>query len=182
MVADFALDYMHLTCLGVIKKLINLWIYKGPLNVRLPSFVITQLSTSLSSLSPFITCEFSRKPRSLNELCRFKSTESRQLLIYTGQIVFKNCLSDDCYKHFMTFNIAMTILLSDNMDNHTDFAQTLLKYFVVNFEQLYGKHLVSHNSHALLHIVNDYKRFGPLDNISAFPFENYMKSLKKIIC
>lgn len=33
----FSLDYMHLICLGVMKKLIILWTHKGPLNVRLPS-------------------------------------------------------------------------------------------------------------------------------------------------
>ncbi|CAI6351217.1 unnamed protein product [Macrosiphum euphorbiae] len=71
-VANFSLDYMHLTCLGVMKKLIHLWIDKGPLNVRLPSSVTKTLSISLSSLAQYIPCEFSRKPRGLNELSRFK--------------------------------------------------------------------------------------------------------------
>lgn len=38
---------------------------------------------------------------------------------------------------------------------------------------------MSHNVHGLIHIADDYERFGPLDNISAFPFENFMKNLKK---
>lgn len=41
---------------------------------------------------------------------------------------------------------------------------------------------MSHNVHELLHIVDDYKKFGPLDDSSCFPFENYMKSLKKMVC
>jgi len=180
-VTHFALDYMHLTCLGVMKKLIILWIDKGPLSVRIPSLVCKELSALLLSLKPFIPCEFARKPRGLNELCRFKATELRQLLIYTGQICFKNYLSEDCYKHFMTLSISMRILLSNDFTNYVDYAQELLNYFVVNFELLYGKHFVSHNVHALTHIVDDYKHFGTLDNISAFPFENYMKTLKKMV-
>ncbi|KAF0692785.1 Uncharacterized protein FWK35_00037335, partial [Aphis craccivora] len=88
LVSAIGLDYMHLTCLGVMKKLITLWICKGTLNVRLPSLVIKQLSEFLLVLRSNIPCEFARKPRSLSELSRFKATEFRQLLIYTGQVVF----------------------------------------------------------------------------------------------
>uniref|UniRef100_A0A2S2NWN0 Uncharacterized protein n=1 Tax=Schizaphis graminum TaxID=13262 RepID=A0A2S2NWN0_SCHGA len=151
-VNTFGLDYMHLVCLGIMKKLIHLWLDKGP-------------------------CEFARKPRSLNELARFKATEFRQILLYTGQIIFKGCIKDECYKHFMSLNIAMTILLSSNIDiKFINYARDLLKYFVQSFEIIYGKHLISHNVHGLLHIADDYIHFGSLDNISTFPFENFMKS------
>ncbi|KAF0748558.1 Uncharacterized protein FWK35_00020988 [Aphis craccivora] len=177
----FGLDYMHLTCLGIMRKLIHLWIDKGPLNVRLPSLTTKKLSSSLLSLRCFIPCEFSRKPRGLCDLNRYKATEFRQILIYTGPIIFKNILNNDCYKHFMALNIAMTILLSNNMDNYLEYAQNLLNYFIQNFEPLYGRHLMSFNVHGLSHITDDYKKFGLLDNIAAFPFENYLKQLKKMI-
>ncbi|KAF0730382.1 Uncharacterized protein FWK35_00030189 [Aphis craccivora] len=45
---------------------------------------------------------------------------------------------------------------------------------------LYGRHLMSFNVHGLIHISDDYKQFGPLDNIAAFPFENYLKQLKRM--
>lgn len=177
----FGLDYMHLTCLGIMRKLLHLWINNGPLNVKLPSISTKQLSSSLLALRSYIPCEFARKPRGLCDLNRFKATEFRQILIYTGLIVFKNILNSDCYKHFMALNIAMTILLSNNMNNYVDYAQNLLNYFVQNFEVLYGRHLMSFNVHGLIHISEDYKNFGPLDNIAAFPFENYLKQLKKMV-
>lgn len=40
---------------------------------------------------------------------------------------------------------------------------------------------MSHNVHSLVYLVNDVKRFGLLDNFSAFKFENYMQILKKYI-
>jgi len=35
--------------------------------------------------------------------------------------------------------------------------------------------------HSLIHIADDVARFGPLDTISCFPFENHLRSLKKLV-
>lgn len=40
---------------------------------------------------------------------------------------------------------------------------------------------MSHNVHNLLHICDDVNHFGPLDMLSAFPFENHMQVLKKFV-
>lgn len=49
LVSDVSLDYMHLICLGIMKKLIWLWM-KGPLSVRIGSREIKDISTILESL------------------------------------------------------------------------------------------------------------------------------------
>lgn len=59
--------------------------------------------------------------------------------------------------------------------------QELLEYFVKTFQSLYGKENISHNIHNLIHICDDYLLYGPLDNISYFPFENFMKNLKSLV-
>jgi len=38
---------------------------------------------------------------------------------------------------------------------------------------------MSYNVHCLLHVIDNYVNFGSSNNISAFPFENYLKELKK---
>lgn len=53
-------------------------------------------------------------------------------------------------------------------------------YWIV-FEVIYGRHFISHNIHGLMHLCDDYDEFGPLDNCSAFSFEDYMGSLKKML-
>lgn len=176
----FSMDYMHLVCLGAMRKLINLWI-KGPLNIRLPSWKIKLISTSLCSLKINITNGFSRKPRSLDEINRWKATGLRQFLLYTGIVVLKNVLSKECYQHFLALNIAMRILLGSDLSQYLNFAKQLLEYFVKTFQVLYGKQFVSHNIHGLLHLTDDYIKNGPLDSCSAFPFENYVKSLKSML-
>jgi hypothetical protein len=81
----------------------------------------------------------------------------------------------------MSFHIAMVILISSNLGTYLQFAQDLLNYFVKSFEVIYGKHLISHNVHGLLHLCQDYKLFGPLENVSCFPFENFMKTFKVLL-
>lgn len=40
---------------------------------------------------------------------------------------------------------------------------------------------MSYNIHGLLYLVEDYKKYGTLDNCSIFPFENYIKVFKSMI-
>lgn len=49
-VNNFSLDYLHMICLGVTKKILLLWIKTGPLSVRLPSWKIIKLSNLSSNL------------------------------------------------------------------------------------------------------------------------------------
>lgn len=62
-----------------------------------------------------------------------------------------------------------------------EFAKQLLMSFVKNFQIIYGKHLISRNVYGLLHLCEDYNLFGPLDNVSCFPFENFLKQLKVML-
>lgn len=59
-----------------------------------------------------------------------------------------------------------------------DYAEKLLHYYVEVFITLYGQEHISHNVHNLVHLTDDVKLLGPLDNFNAFKFENYMQVLK----
>uniref|UniRef100_A0A6P7GVQ8 Uncharacterized protein LOC114347306 n=1 Tax=Diabrotica virgifera virgifera TaxID=50390 RepID=A0A6P7GVQ8_DIAVI len=86
MINSFPLDYMHLICLGVMKKLLNLWISGKPTH-RLPSQQINNMSAKYLEFKKQIPAEFSRKPRSLSEVKRWKATEFRIFLFYTGPLL-----------------------------------------------------------------------------------------------
>jgi hypothetical protein len=150
--------------------------FKGPVTVRLHSRQIAKISELLLGFRQFIPTEFAREPRSLEDICRWKATE-----FLTGPIVLKTFLSEEYYNNFMSLSIAMTILLSSNHKNKLKFADRLLNYFIQSFGNIYGQHFISHNIHSLLYIVDDYKRFGPLDSCNYFPFENYMQFLKSAV-
>lgn len=105
------LDYMHLVCLSVVRRLLLSWM-KGPLLRRLSSKQVAEISSRLKSMHCEVPSEFSRKPRSLSEIDRYKARGFRQLLLYTGPVVLKGILPDDLYNHFMLSSSAMYCLLS----------------------------------------------------------------------
>ncbi|XP_077256486.1 uncharacterized protein LOC143894215 [Temnothorax americanus] len=172
---------MHLVCLGIVKKLILLWLHKGPWSVRLNSRAKNKISHLLLLIRSSTPKEFVRKPRSTNDIKHWKAVEFRTFLLYTGPVVLRNILRNDIYNHFLTLHIAMTILTCPNLCQgyFLDFAEALLENFVRSFQILYGRKYISHNVHNLLHLCSDVRTFGPIDNFSAFRFENFMQSIKK---
>lgn len=181
MVTQFPLDYMHLICLGVIKKLLQLWIrrIKG---VKLCASQIEQLSTDLKLLTPYIPMEFSRKPRGSDKLNHWKATEFRLFLLYTGLATLWAYLPYDYLRHFYVLHCAIFILCNpaDCIYNN-EYAQKLLLHFVQAFKILYSETYVTYNVYNLIHLHEDVKNHGCLDMFSAFPFENYFQEIKKML-
>lgn len=178
MIRCFPLDYMHLVCLGVVKKLIsNLWLGGKP-PYRFSSQQIREISERHLSLHNQVPSEFSRKPRLLSEIKHWKATELRLFLFYTGPVVLKGTVSEEIYQNFLSLHIAITLF---SKCEYIEYASELAKYFVETFCMLYGEENISHNVHNILHIADDVREFGSIENYSAFPFENNMLFLKKLV-
>jgi hypothetical protein len=64
LVSGFVLDYIHLVCLGVVRKLIKSWV-KGPIPHKLSNLNIQLMSAKFLSYRLQCTKDFCRKPRSL---------------------------------------------------------------------------------------------------------------------
>jgi hypothetical protein len=56
-----------------------------------------------------------------------------------------------------------------------------LKEFVNDCIKIYGRQYLVYNVHSLIHLADDVERFGALDNISAFRFENFLGTLKSLV-
>jgi len=181
LVSQVPLDYMHLVCLGVTRRLLLAWL-RGPLKCRQQSRTVESMSAELVKLRAHIPVEFARKPRSLSEIDRWKATEFRLFLLYTGPVVLKDVLSQSVYDHFMLLSVAVMCLCSSVFSQkYCLYANSLLKLFVQHGELLYGREFLVYNVHCLLHLAADVKCFGPLDKISCFTFENSLHNLKKLV-
>jgi len=175
-VSNFVLDYMHLVCLGVVKRMLYR-LKEGPRVCKLSQMQIDLISTKLKSLRNQLPSELARQPRSLSEVKRWKATEFKQFLLYTGMSV-PNTLS---------LSVAISVMLSYRSDDQEystllDFAKDLLKWFVDASSDIYGNSFVSYNVHSLIHLHQDVENFQcGLQEISTFPFENFMQRIKRMI-
>ena len=179
-VTQFPIDYMHLVCLGVVRRMIFLWL-QGPLKHRLGTKVVNDISQHMLSLRDHIPTEFSRRPRSLFEVRHWKATEFRQFLLYTGPIVLQGKLPEHLYHCFMLMCVALSILLSEQLcRSYCDYAEELLRTCVKKLAAIYGQDVLVYNVHTILHLAQDTRRYGALDNVSCFPYENYLGRLKRL--
>lgn len=181
MVEQFPIDYMHQACLGVMKKLITEWV-RGDRKVRMSAGQINEVTQRLLSLREVIPSCFARKPRNLEDIDRWKATELRQFAVYTGKIMLKGILADQLYEHFMAFSVALGLLLCPTLAvDHNSYYKELMTYFVGKTKELYGNHFMVYNIHSMVHLPEQAMAFGSLDACSAFPFENYLGKLKRLV-
>lgn len=181
MVTHFPLDYMHLVCLGVTKRFLLL-LMKGPLKCRLSANSVKSISENLEALKNNVPSEFARKPRTIYEIDRWKATEYRQFLLYTGLVVLHGIIHPNIYQNFLLLHVGIHILLNDTLSiAYNQYAHDILEGFVNHFSDIFGKDMVVYNVHCLVHLSEDAKVYVSLDNISSFPFENFLAKLKRIV-
>lgn len=187
LVSDFALDYMHMVCLGITRRLLYYvkGSYKGIQVGRLSSAYLVELSDQLQQLNGSFPSEFARQPRTLSELDRWKATELRSFLLYSGPVVLRPLVSTKTWKHFLSLSIAIRMLLEEDdtvrCDN-IDSARKLLHYFVYNANEHYGETFCVYNVHGLLHLPDDVEHFrAPLNSFSTFQFENHLQRVKRLV-
>ena len=181
-VTGFPLDYMHLVCLGVVRRML-LFLRKGPRVCKLSSQMLARISQNLMALNGQLPSEFARQPRSLEFLEKWKATEFRQFLLYTGPIVMKGIVPQNLYKHFLALAVSVSFLLdsdSDKRSAYLGYARQLLRHFVETSDAIWSATFNVYNVHNLLHLADDVEHHHcSLNDISAFSFENSLQRIKK---
>ncbi|XP_076301622.1 uncharacterized protein LOC143219570 [Lasioglossum baleicum] len=177
MVSQVPFDYMHLVLQGVTKKVISALIcgtYSRA--VKLSSRHIRKINERMKLMYEYCPSDFVRRPRPLTLFTKFKATELRQFLLYTGPVVMYELLNNEAlYTHFLLLHSAIRILTSAALvKTYSQFARIALKQFVNSCEFHYGPTFPSYNVHGLLHLADDVDKYGVLDSYSAFAYENNM--------
>lgn len=91
MVSAFVLDIMHLCFLGVMKRLLEWWLSSDS-SARLRFALRQELSKRMELLKNCVPAEFQRKTRSTKHYLKWKATEFRFFLLYSGPVVLKYIL------------------------------------------------------------------------------------------
>lgn len=181
MVSQFPLDPMHLVYAGAVKRILEFWIeVPGPW--KLHADVVNVISSVFEFLRPYCPLDFNRKPCSLLFWKKLKSTQLRRILLYDGIVAFKDIANDNIYQHFLLLHCSIYILSSRSLfPAHSDLARQFLRLFIPHSIRIYGSKFVVYNIHGLLHLVDECDRGFILEELSAFKFENKLKSIKETL-
>jgi hypothetical protein len=103
--------------------------------------------------------------------------------LYLSPVVLKKVLSQELYKHFLLFHAACRILCSEDLAlKFNEQAAIYLSTFVRLSERYYGIQCQVLNMHSLIYLADDVKSMGcSLSKITAFPFENTLGKMKKMV-
>ena len=179
MVTGFVLDYMHVACIGVMKRILSRLLSSNTkekkVNISTQSKEI--LKEKLNICHKYIPTDFQRKlDGGLDIILRWKASQYRMFMLYLGIVLFshKDIVSEEIFENFLNFSIAMRLLLTDGQDNNLGNVQQMLCSFVNGAKDIYGRSFISYNVHCLTHLTEDYLKYGNLQNVSAFPFESFL--------
>lgn len=173
-------DSLHLLELGVMKKLLTSW-RTGTMSMKAKWSCAQKREISETLVRIKFPIEIHRQMRSLDYVALWKGLEYRNFLNYVSIVVLKDYLPVKHYDHLLLLFCAVRICSSKKYEHLIPVARSLLIDFIENYKCLYGTDFVTSNIHNLCHIADEVEHFGPLPSFSAYPFENYMHALKKLV-
>lgn len=168
---------------GITKRMLNGFKH-GTLNNHKARWSISQCNEVTTFLEKCkLPSEINRPVRGLDELPHWKATEYRSFLLYLSIVVVKKFFTDrKIFQHYLLYYCAVVICTRrDQCQANYNVAEKMFLDFLINFKALYGIDHFSSNLHNLCHLVDDVRKFGPLDTMSAYPFESKLFFIKRLL-
>ena len=167
MVSQFPLDYMHLTLLGLVRRMARDWqdglLYSKAFPFHVRRATINALQAAVVNLAVKMPHEFQHQCCAVQECDSWKATEARQFLLYLGPVILKDILDKKMYEHFKLLSISIRCLCSEELiEVYVDSASSWLEQFVNEYIKYFGNKSV-YSVHAHCHIADDARMFGVLD-------------------
>lgn len=183
LISQFALDYKIIVCKGVMRHMMNLWL-RGRLDYRMNKETQLKVSRDLIMMSGCCPREFTKRPRSLDEVSSWDATDWNDFLLYYSPIAMKGRMPQRYYVHFLYLHLAMRILMSSDASNaeaNSFVLGQLLNTFIADFTTLYGNEMVDYNVHNLLHFEHIQQKIGSLKKLNGFVYEEQIEMLNTFI-
>ena len=182
---DSPAEYMHLACLGVIKRLTLLTFNVGD---KKPFRVTKRKLTSITvfnklMLNTKVTHEFPRRARRL-DLAVFKAVEFRNLAILFFPLIVKCIEPADAKEINLWLNLAYALRASiipsvEFAPLNIDLIKECCSTFYRIFEILFGAQNCSYSLHVMMTHLMEIRTHGPLTETSAFKFESFYGEMRR---
>jgi hypothetical protein len=181
MVSSFPLDPMHLLDLGLGKKILKLYAANKGKKFFSSKANLKSAELKFIEICAFLPSEFGcRGIRTFDEIPRFKAKEFRLFLLYVGIVFLKDFMKKEQYEFFLKLFIALRLLYMGG-EKRFVVSELYLKHFVAEFGKMFYKKSLTYTIHCILHIVDDARRYGSLETISNYKFENFIGTMKRTV-
>lgn len=181
LVTQVVLDYKYTVCISVMQRLWTLWT-EGQLDYRINRASLKRIDEQLIALGERLPVEFRSPPKTVEHMDSWSPYDWRQFLVYFGPAVLESVLPTKYYMHFVCLHLAVRIMVNRNVfladNNSTTVAGFLLKRFVSEFAVFYGEDQVDHSVHTLLHYPDVMVKFGSIDDVGGFGFDDNVEDLR----
>jgi len=146
---------MHSICLGVVRKLLLIWRDGNRHIYRFKRDKLDLFEKRLEHINKehYWPVEMDRKPRSISQIEHWKAIEFQHFLLYVSSLLV-DVLPNHHFFNLMLLRFGITILLSPTLnDKYNEYAGQLLRLFVSNAIQIYGKEFCVYNVHSVIHLA-----------------------------
>ena len=184
-IKDMPCEYMHSTCLGVVKRLVELTFKVGESRER-----VTKRKLSDPAQFNLLICQI-QVPRECNRRCRsldfsvFKAQEYRNIVLFMFPIVISTI--PETYPeeiklwYYIVYMVRSCVLPNSEFRTIPD---KKIEYACENFYRLYEKTYGKKNCSYSVHVVSSHlpqiRGTQPLTFRSAFKFESFFSEMKKM--
>lgn len=171
-------DSLHLLHLGMMKRILKAFKdgeKRGYDGFKWSKSAAEEVSESIKTI--ILPYEIHRSARGLDVLPFWKGSECGVFLNYIGVALFKQFVPEHEYKMFLHLFCAVTICSCSYFTRFLPIAQSHFESFIRIARKTFKT--LSSNIHNLVHIVDEIKRFGTLNTISSYPFENQLYQIKR---
>lgn len=182
MVTNFPVgDSLHLIDLGIMKRLLIGW-----RDGNFGKYITKWRASHTEAVTIFLNqcklpSEIHRSVRGLDSLAYWKASEFRSFFYYLSIVILPDVLTPDAFSHFLTLYCGIAICSNKAYQYLLPLAEKLLRYFVEHYKDFYGAAYVTSNVHNLLHVTAEVVMYGTLDTFNAYPFENKLYMIKRML-
>ena len=160
-------DYMHLVLQGHCKWLLQ----KFFTTKSSPAYIKELASLQKELLNIKVPHFLNRKPRTLIEINKWKSTEIKLFCFYLAVPLLMRYLPSIYYCHFACYIFAIRMLYEPFEKKKFKYVEEIINYYVKYVGIYLGDYAYDFTIHAHLHHVKQVKQHGPLKSHSQFVFE-----------
>ena len=179
-VRDSPTEYMHLVCLGVVKRLLELTFSVGEVRQRITKRKLSSpIHFNLCMLETKVPRESSRRARKL-DFAVMKAQEMRNLILCFFPHVLQ-CIEPKAKERklwlLLAFMIRSCVLPTNEAIDLNAIEQASAEFYSL-YEQLFGAANCTYSTHVVGSHMIDMRAHGPLTLTSAFGFEAFYGELR----